>query len=169
MSPAASRRTLRPAQVAEKIGISLATTWRYVRKDPTFPRPFKLTANTTVYFEHEIDAWLSAKREAALPPRSPTAPAVPAALPADSKTRDAAAALGCRLVADLKPGELAAWTAAGRPGRVQLGEHQLVPQKMLERAVPAASAVPAAPIEPPKRKPGRPRKVPVLEVTGATT
>jgi excisionase family DNA binding protein len=50
-------------------------------------------------------------------------------------TRLAAERLGCRLVADLKSEELAAWTAAGRPHLAVLGDFELVPAKVVRRLV----------------------------------
>jgi hypothetical protein len=43
--------------------------------------------------------------------------------------------LGCRLVAGLKPEELAVWTATGRPHLALLGDFELVPAKFVRRLV----------------------------------
>ena len=69
-----NRRTIRPARIAEKLGVSLPTLWRYHRTDASFPRMFKLTAGATVCFEDEIDAWVQSRRTAALPARTLRAP-----------------------------------------------------------------------------------------------
>jgi predicted DNA-binding transcriptional regulator AlpA len=45
------------------IPVSPATIWRWV-KDGTFPAPFKLGQNTTVWDADEIDQWLSKQRGA---------------------------------------------------------------------------------------------------------
>ncbi len=71
-----SRRTIRPAQGAAKLGVSLPSFWRYARTDPSFPKLFKLTPSVTVAYEDELDAWVASRRDAALParaqqPRSP--------------------------------------------------------------------------------------------------
>ena len=54
------RRTLRPPKVAEKLSIGLSTMWMRAKNDPTFPKPFKLGPRITVFFEDEIDAYLTA-------------------------------------------------------------------------------------------------------------
>lgn len=41
--------------------VSPATLWRWV-KDGTFPAPFKLGLNTTVWDADQIDQWLSKQR-----------------------------------------------------------------------------------------------------------
>jgi predicted DNA-binding transcriptional regulator AlpA len=43
--------------------VSPATIWRFV-KDGTFPRPFKLGENCTVWDASEVDAWLASRKEA---------------------------------------------------------------------------------------------------------
>lgn len=43
--------------------VSPATLWRWV-KDGTFPSPFKLGQNTTVWDADEIDLWLEKQRGA---------------------------------------------------------------------------------------------------------
>jgi prophage regulatory protein len=53
-------RTLRPAKAAEKLQIGLSSVWWKVKNDPTFPRPFKLSPRTTVFYEHELDEYLAA-------------------------------------------------------------------------------------------------------------
>ncbi len=56
------RRGIRPAPTAAKIGVSLPTLWRYVRNNPHFPRPRKLSERVTVFDETEIDAFLAAPK-----------------------------------------------------------------------------------------------------------
>ncbi len=55
---APTRRALRPARTAEKLDIGLSSLWLKCKSDPAFPKPFKLSARTTVFFEDEIDAYL---------------------------------------------------------------------------------------------------------------
>lgn len=57
-----SKRALRPAQVAAKLGVSVPTIWRYARQNPAFPRPSKLSERVTVFDESEIDAFLNSRR-----------------------------------------------------------------------------------------------------------
>ncbi|AJX30112.1 prophage CP4-57 regulatory protein (AlpA) [Burkholderia pseudomallei] len=51
-------RYLRPAGVAQKLGVCVASVWARVKSDPAFPRPIKLSARTTVFAESEIDAYV---------------------------------------------------------------------------------------------------------------
>lgn len=62
MSVAATsqRRTLRPAPSAQKIGMGLSTLWSKAKNDPNFPKPFKLSPRITVFFEDELDQYLTA-------------------------------------------------------------------------------------------------------------
>ncbi len=53
------RRALRPPPSAQKLGVSLSQLWTFVRSDPDFPKPFKLGPRVTVFFEDELDAWLT--------------------------------------------------------------------------------------------------------------
>ena len=59
------KQALRPAHVAAKCGVSVPTIWRYVRENPKFPRPSKLSSRVTVFDEHEVDAFLDSRRGAA--------------------------------------------------------------------------------------------------------
>lgn len=54
---------LRPTQAAAYIGLSLPSFWRIAREDSTFPKPFKLGANSTAVMRADLDAWLKAKKE----------------------------------------------------------------------------------------------------------
>ena len=52
------KRALRPAQVAEKLGVSVPTIWRYCRSKSDFPKARKLSERVTVFDEAELDAYL---------------------------------------------------------------------------------------------------------------
>lgn len=56
-----AKRALRPAQAAEKLGVSVPTIWRYCRTNPTFPRPRKLSERVTVFDEQELDEFLDGR------------------------------------------------------------------------------------------------------------
>lgn len=60
-----SKRVLRPAQVAAKLGVTVCTVWRYSRTNPAFPRPFKLSPRATVFDEAELDAYVTKCKTAA--------------------------------------------------------------------------------------------------------
>lgn len=42
---------------------SQATAWRLIKNDPTFPRPFSLSARVSVVDAEAVDAWLESKRD----------------------------------------------------------------------------------------------------------
>lgn len=56
--PGAETLCLRPAQAAEKLGVSAATVWRWARTKPGFPKPIKLGSHVTVFRESELDAFI---------------------------------------------------------------------------------------------------------------
>lgn len=60
-----SKRKLRPAQLAAKLGVSVPTVWRYARNNPAFPRPIKLSERVTFFDEHQVDQYLDSLRTVA--------------------------------------------------------------------------------------------------------
>lgn len=52
-------------QLAARFGVSRPTIWRWLKSDPTFPRPFKLSPQCTRWRDDEIVAWEAASREVA--------------------------------------------------------------------------------------------------------
>lgn len=67
METKAPRRSLRRDQVLSKTGLS-RTSQYLLEKNGDFPSRFMLTPRCAVWFEDEIDAWLEARRAAALKP-----------------------------------------------------------------------------------------------------
>ncbi|WP_035881621.1 helix-turn-helix transcriptional regulator [Cupriavidus metallidurans] len=53
-----SYKGLRPSKAAEKLDIGLSSLWAKAKSDPDFPKPVKLSPGTTVFLEHELDAWM---------------------------------------------------------------------------------------------------------------
>jgi prophage regulatory protein len=53
-----SYRGLRPSQAAEKLGIGLSSLWAKAKNESGFPQPVKLGPATTVFIEHELDAYV---------------------------------------------------------------------------------------------------------------
>lgn len=51
-------------QVADRFGVSRITIWRWVKVDPTFPRPVAFSPGCTRWKLVDIEAW-EAAREAA--------------------------------------------------------------------------------------------------------
>jgi len=56
--------TLRAPKVAEMLDVSPATVKRWARENPSFPKPFKLSENVTVWDSSEIADWLKAQKAA---------------------------------------------------------------------------------------------------------
>ena len=56
-------KTLRVDGVAEKLGISPKTVWRFAKTIPAFPKPFKLSANITVWDEADLDAYIEYRKQ----------------------------------------------------------------------------------------------------------
>ncbi|AZV92454.1 hypothetical protein CBF45_00880 [Bordetella sp. J329] len=54
---------LRPKEAAAYIGVSVPSFWRFAKEDPSFPRTFKLAANSTAVMRADLDAWLESKLE----------------------------------------------------------------------------------------------------------
>jgi prophage regulatory protein len=55
-------RILRPRQLADRIGPSLATLWR-LRRSGDLPEPIRLSPGCVGWRTSEIDAWLTARAE----------------------------------------------------------------------------------------------------------
>lgn len=53
------------AQIAARYGITKPTVWRWVRTDPTFPRPMKLSPGCTRWKLSDIEDWEAAKAKGA--------------------------------------------------------------------------------------------------------
>jgi prophage regulatory protein len=53
-----SYKGLRPPKAAEKLGIGLSSLWAKAKSEPDFPKPVKLGPSTTVFLEHELDAYI---------------------------------------------------------------------------------------------------------------
>jgi predicted DNA-binding transcriptional regulator AlpA len=58
-------RAIRLPEVCRLTGVSRATVWRMIARDPAFPRPFHLSSAITVWDEGEVFAWLVTKKKAA--------------------------------------------------------------------------------------------------------
>lgn len=61
--PTSSSRAIRLPQVMHVTGVSRPTIWRWVRNDPTFPKPFHLSPAVTAWDEAELAAWLENKKQ----------------------------------------------------------------------------------------------------------
>ena len=56
-----TKRIIRQKEVCNKLGLSKATVWLYVRTRNDFPKPFRLGANSVGWLESDIDAWIDAR------------------------------------------------------------------------------------------------------------
>jgi prophage regulatory protein len=61
-APNQSDRILRPRQLADRFGLSLATLWR-LRRRGDLPEPIRLSPGCVGWRTSEIDAWLTARAE----------------------------------------------------------------------------------------------------------
>lgn len=52
-------------QVAARYSVTRPTVWRWLKTDPTFPRPISLSPGCTRWKLAEIEAWESARAGAA--------------------------------------------------------------------------------------------------------
>ncbi|MCP9759490.1 AlpA family phage regulatory protein [Aquitalea sp. S1-19] len=50
------QKHLRPAQVAARYSVTRVTIYRWVNRDPSFPRPRKI-GGATLFSIAELDAW----------------------------------------------------------------------------------------------------------------
>ncbi|MFC0201475.1 helix-turn-helix transcriptional regulator [Paracoccus rhizosphaerae] len=51
-------------QVAERYGVARPTVWRWLKADPTFPKPVSLSSGCTRWKLDEIEQWEAARRAA---------------------------------------------------------------------------------------------------------
>ncbi len=56
-----TKRIIRQKEVCDKLGLSKATIWTYVRTRDDFPKPIRLGANSVGWLESEIDAFIDAR------------------------------------------------------------------------------------------------------------
>lgn len=54
------KKSLRPSQAADFLGISRVTVYRWIRERPDFPRPIHLSSRCTVFDQDELSAWRDA-------------------------------------------------------------------------------------------------------------
>lgn len=48
-------------QIAERYGVHSTTPWDWLKSDPTFPKPIKLSPGCTRWKLAEIEAWEASK------------------------------------------------------------------------------------------------------------
>lgn len=54
---------LRTPEVLKKLGgISISTFKKLIKDNPDFPKAIRLTSRVAVFFDEEIDQWLSTKQ-----------------------------------------------------------------------------------------------------------
>lgn len=51
--------------LSDRYGVARATIWSWMKSDPTFPRPIKLTPGCTRWKLSEIEAWEAMRAVAA--------------------------------------------------------------------------------------------------------
>lgn len=56
-------RVLRMKDVIQRTRLSRATLYSMISSDPSFPSKIRLSARAVGFLEHEIEAWILARRE----------------------------------------------------------------------------------------------------------
>lgn len=59
-----TKRIIRQKEVCDKLGLSKATVWLYVRTRDDFPKPIRLGANSVGWIESELDSFIDARIKA---------------------------------------------------------------------------------------------------------
>lgn len=57
-----SAKYIRAKKLAPELAISEPTLWRWVKENPAFPKPLKLSAKVTAWKISEISAWLDSRK-----------------------------------------------------------------------------------------------------------
>ena len=57
-------RCIRVGEVADKLSIGKSTVWAFVKQNVSFPQPINLSDRVTVWYEHEIDAFIASRPRA---------------------------------------------------------------------------------------------------------
>ena len=57
-----TKRYIRLPEVCTTTGTSSTTIWRWVKNNPGFPQPIKLSAAVTAWDEAELVEWLECKK-----------------------------------------------------------------------------------------------------------
>lgn len=52
------RRAISAREAATIAGVGLSTWWHIIRRDSNAPRPFRLSARATRWWQHEVIQWL---------------------------------------------------------------------------------------------------------------
>ena len=56
---------LRPKQAAQYLGIGIATFWRLAKNDESFPRVFKIGAQSSAVYKADLDGWIKRRQAGA--------------------------------------------------------------------------------------------------------
>jgi predicted DNA-binding transcriptional regulator AlpA len=56
-------KMIRKNDACKKLGISRATLYRIINRDPTFPSPHKISNSISVFCEHDINEWVESRNE----------------------------------------------------------------------------------------------------------
>ena len=63
-NPVTRSRAIRLPEVVRITGMSRASVWRRVNDDTSFPKPFKISSQITVWNEAAVFDWLALKQRA---------------------------------------------------------------------------------------------------------
>lgn len=59
-----AKEYIRVKQLAPKLAVSEPTIWRWLKQNPDFPKPLRLSNRVTAWKISEIESWAEAKRGA---------------------------------------------------------------------------------------------------------
>lgn len=55
---------IRAKRLAPLLAIAEPTLWRWLKYDPTFPKPVRFSGKVTAWLYTDIEAWINAKKGA---------------------------------------------------------------------------------------------------------
>jgi predicted DNA-binding transcriptional regulator AlpA len=59
-----AKEYIRVKQLAPELAVSEPTIWRWLKQNPDFPKPLKLSNRVTAWKVSDVRAWLEAKENA---------------------------------------------------------------------------------------------------------
>ncbi len=65
MHPSDLNRSLRPKQAAEFLGVGVSTLWRWVKEQPDFPQPVRLSERVTVFAQGDLISYRESRAQKA--------------------------------------------------------------------------------------------------------
>jgi len=64
------RVLITPRETASRLGVHTATLYRWLRSNPEFPRPIRVSENVTAYYEDEVARYIETRPRIQFPPHA---------------------------------------------------------------------------------------------------